>query len=841
MAGRPKLGGLTPPHPFTPRTPRPPSSRNFPSSSAALHFAFALSQMASTRLLASMLAPPLHLSASPAGGGGGDVMPVSYHLCQSFHECPPGGGDGTTSASLGEGEERGGSTTHRAGPPITGAHVWYELQRAKVRDRLKRCRKGRRDRLKRCRKGRRDRLKRCRKGRRGRLKRCRKGRRDRLKRCRKGRRDRLKRYNQIPKKQCEKYELNSGDPDGYSLSLSLSTDVPSASDRTYLRQCGGVPYCWRKESSSVVELVSSWQNDSLLYGAVTFASHTSRTDFNFPEEHVNGCGKQPPHFLRPLSFCSCFTVLSSHHTQFRPSQTRRVIVSLLHVIVMQYRIVSSIVSEQQLRSHISNYTLKDHLPYTARKKEKNLVTSAISSIYAVLPLVAANGTDHSRKFRALAKLSALSQTPTASACELELSQRCSHFVRFSGDCIDAVRICGYQSIGVGCVVVCLLGAALGVLCCRLRRLKCQDDVVAMAKETASMAGSAALQTTTEDRLDRFSCSSRDPPPPPPSFVVNTRLLGYISLATKSTARGTLYAPLQHISASLLNSISGAIKTLVTRSIAANPRTPPNMACAVRPRVLAPVTHRVFVRTTAPGLIIGSAAGEPGPHLSCFSFSRLFYVNVRVSVVGVAVKLPSSLPAGVNRRDLTAALNIDVLRADEGEGRCVGSNAGIQGRGGGTDIPEINPPTAGIVRRESHVRKSRGDSTQESNPIRLVQSLALSGDGALIARGNVALIAPALLGLERGEKLLQVGGDLNENQSIVTGRGSTMASAVSIFLPRSITSRLQTVHARLLGEGRLLPTTLMLLYYAMHGLKKGDFSRGHQRLHITAWDDSPELR
>ncbi|KAJ8882471.1 hypothetical protein PR048_014281 [Dryococelus australis] len=33
---------------------------------------------------------------------------------------------------------------------------------------------------------------------------------------------------------------------------------------------------------------------------------------------------------------------------------------------------------------------------------------------------------------------------------------------------------------------------------------------------------------------------------------------------------------------------------------------------------------------------------------------------------------------------------------------------------------------------------------------------------------------------------------------------------------------------------------MLLYYAVHGLRRRDFSRGRQMLHITAWDDSPEL-
>ncbi|KAJ8880381.1 hypothetical protein PR048_016850 [Dryococelus australis] len=55
------------------------------------------------------------------------------------------------------------------------------------------------------------------------------------------------------------------------------------------------------------------------------------------------------------------------------------------------------------------------------------------------------------------------------------------------------------------------------------------------------------------------------------------------------------------------------------------------------------------------------------------------------------------------------------------------------------------------------------------------------------------------------------------------------------------SSTNTARARLLGGGKLIPTALVLLYYAMHGLKKRDFNRGHQRLHTTAWDDSPELR
>ncbi|KAJ8889882.1 hypothetical protein PR048_009387 [Dryococelus australis] len=43
---------------------------------------------------------------------------------------------------------------------------------------------------------------------------------------------------------------------------------------------------------------------------------------------------------------------------------------------------------------------------------------------------------------------------------------------------------------------------------------------------------------------------------------------------------------------------------------------------------------------------------------------------------------------------------------------------------------------------------------------------------------------------------------------------------------------ETAHELLLGGGRLLPTTLMLLYYAMHGLRTPDFSRGRQRLHSS---------
>ncbi|KAJ8890568.1 hypothetical protein PR048_010077 [Dryococelus australis] len=62
---------ITPSHPFTSRTPRPPLPRN--------------------------LAPPLHLSASPAEGEGGAVTPARSRRCQSFPSWATEGGGGGSS------------------------------------------------------------------------------------------------------------------------------------------------------------------------------------------------------------------------------------------------------------------------------------------------------------------------------------------------------------------------------------------------------------------------------------------------------------------------------------------------------------------------------------------------------------------------------------------------------------------------------------------------------------------------------------------------------------------------------------------------------------------------
>ncbi|KAJ8874132.1 hypothetical protein PR048_024974 [Dryococelus australis] len=58
-------------------------------------------------------------------------------------------------------------------------------------------------------------------------------------------------------------------------------------------------------------------------------------------------------------------------------------------------------------------------------------------------------------------------------------------------------------------------------------------------------------------------------------------------------------------------------------------------------------------------------------------------------------------------EIKATLNIEVLRADAGEARQIWSSAGSQGRGK-TGDPGENPPTSGIVRNDSHMRKSGGD-------------------------------------------------------------------------------------------------------------------------------------
>ncbi|KAJ8880234.1 hypothetical protein PR048_016700 [Dryococelus australis] len=59
--------------------------------------------------------------------------------------------------------------------------------------------------------------------------------------------------------------------------------------------------------------------------------------------------------------------------------------------------------------------------------------------------------------------------------------------------------------------------------------------------------------------------------------------------------------------------------------------------------------------------------------------------------------------------IRAACNVDVLRADVGEARCVWSSAGMKGRGRMEDTRE-NPPISGVIRHDSSLRKSGGDTT-----------------------------------------------------------------------------------------------------------------------------------
>ncbi|KAJ8873683.1 hypothetical protein PR048_024515 [Dryococelus australis] len=61
----------------------------------------------------------------------------------------------------------------------------------------------------------------------------------------------------------------------------------------------------------------------------------------------------------------------------------------------------------------------------------------------------------------------------------------------------------------------------------------------------------------------------------------------------------------------------------------------------------------------------------------------------------------------------------------------------------------------------------------------VQSLALSGDGALDAHGSIVLIAPALLGLKRGEKL-QVDGGLKARKQLPVSRAPWHSPFTDLF-------------------------------------------------------------
>ncbi|KAJ8874040.1 hypothetical protein PR048_024880 [Dryococelus australis] len=77
-------------------------------------------------------------------------------------------------------------------------------------------------------------------------------------------------------------------------------------------------------------------------------------------------------------------------------------------------------------------------------------------------------------------------------------------------------------------------------------------------------------------------------------------------------------------------------------------------------------------------------------------------------LGVHVSLARIVPwlLGLGRvsEEIRVAFNIEVLRADEGEARRVWSSTGMKGLEK-TDDPRENPPTSGIVRHDSHMRKS----------------------------------------------------------------------------------------------------------------------------------------
>ncbi|KAJ8894172.1 hypothetical protein PR048_006782 [Dryococelus australis] len=122
----------------------------------------------------------------------------------------------------------------------------------------------------------------------------------------------------------------------------------------------------------------------------------------------------------------------------------------------------------------------------------------------------------------------------------------------------------------------------------------------------------------------------------------------------------------------------------------------------------------------------------------------------------------------------------VLRADEDQTRRVWSNAGMQEREGGMGHPLENSPTSGMIstcenpgatpaaiESGSRIREPSSLITTPPRPLMprsfycflqytqcdenhstSVQSLAFSGDGVLVERGNVAVIAPAPFSLKR---------------------------------------------------------------------------------------------
>ncbi|KAJ8879008.1 hypothetical protein PR048_019614 [Dryococelus australis] len=146
-----------------------------------------------------------------------------------------------------------------------------------------------------------------------------------------------------------------------------------------------------------------------------------------------------------------------------------------------------------------------------------------------------------------------------------------------------------------------------------------------------------------------------------------------------------------------------------------------------------------------------------------------------------IKGPAYLETFPTSWDILAALNKEVWRADGGEMRREWSTAGMQGRGK-REIPEKTTRTAA-----SSSLIPTCEVRQEF--VSVIRYLFKIGDGVL-ARGNVALIAPALLGPKRG-KTQQVGGNLQVKDvrdkaihggiSLERGRRSTWGKRTSLKL------------------------------------------------------------
>ncbi|KAJ8891463.1 hypothetical protein PR048_003991 [Dryococelus australis] len=141
-------------------------------------------------------------------------------------------------------------------------------------------------------------------------------------------------------------------------------------------------------------------------------------------------------------------------------------------------------------------------------------------------------------------------------------------------------------------------------------------------------------------------------------------------------------------------------------------------------------------------VLASGAAPLSPHFTLIG-SQDLVVKCRpnisshlplLSLLNVCIVVSLMAAAGRWRQAyFWAALNTEVLRADEGEARCVWSSAGMKGREK-RDIPEKTRIPAASSRHDSHMRKfgsdtagnrARTQSRQDKKHLSLVQQVALT--------------------------------------------------------------------------------------------------------------------